>query len=333
MHLSVTDLRDKVYGLLALHRGSGSLPIPVYGNKSTASVYADFTMWNIHDSKSLFPLAFELNSEGSEVPSWAMDLSLQPAIDINYWRRRLAHIRAHRASAGIPFVADQVSPGSLCVQGIAVGRVDAVTEGSLCLPDCNFDHIGLLREWYDFSRDRRADSLVPDLPDTTIAEHPVFDDSFCTAMLGIQIDTNGAKEEVQKADLDEWRMTLAQMLSDPSGSPVTTGLLKSHFTSMLGRKMFQTDSGFVGVGPALTKVGDVLWILGGGECLALTVALSREANASMPGSTPFVLRPTSALQQAAPIIPSYTVVGPSEVDGMMNGELCKVSAIQQCVLV
>ncbi|KAK4957968.1 hypothetical protein LTR10_004393 [Elasticomyces elasticus] len=275
MHLDATDLRDKVYGLRALHCGSEhDMPAPRYEvpvtspqyKAAAARVFTDFTWWAIRDVKGLFPLAFDLHKEGSKTSSWVMDLSMQPTIDANYWRRRLSGVGLHNASAGIPFVAELTSPDGLRVQGIQVGHIEAVTEPFLTLPECNADLVDVLRAWYAFAIDRQADSLLLNRVDSFM-EITVFDDWFCRTMLANQVENAGSFRQAMEPDLAQWRTMIAEMMKLPSGVVEFTSVMESHMAAVLGRSMLRLDTGYVGISQASAKVGDVMWVLGGGKYL------------------------------------------------------------------
>ncbi|KAK5724334.1 hypothetical protein LTR15_004379 [Elasticomyces elasticus] len=279
---------------------------------AAARVFTDFTSWAIRDVKGLFPLAFDLHKEGSKTPSWVMDLSMQPTIDANYWRRRLSGVGLHNASAGVPFVAELGSSDDLRVTGIHVGHVEAVTEAILTLPNCNADLANVLRAWYEFAIDRRVDSLLLDRVDSFV-EPAVFDDWFCRTMLADQVEDAGTFRQANDSDLCKWRATIAEMMKLPSDPVDFTPIIELYMTAVLGRRMFRTDMGYTGVSPASTRPGDELWILGG-------------------GNMPFVLRPVS-VPMSVPDTRSLTLVGTSYVDGLMNGEKCdEPSSIRHCLL-
>ncbi|KAK5691778.1 hypothetical protein LTR17_025557 [Elasticomyces elasticus] len=265
MHLDVADLRDKVYGLRALHRGTGDLPLPEY-RKSVPGVFEDFTVWAIQDVQGLFPLAFDLHQERSETPSWVMDLSMQPTIDVNYWRRRLSGVGLHNAAAGIPYTAELVLPGCLLVQGVQVGHVEAVTELLSTLPKCNADLVNILRAWHDFAIDQRPDSLLLDRVDSVV-EMTVFDDWFCRTMLANQVEDTGTFRQAQESDIDNWKATITDMTKMPFDAVDYTPVVESHMTAVLGRRMFRLSTGHLGVSNAYTQIGDALWVLGGGTYL------------------------------------------------------------------
>ncbi|KAK3620746.1 hypothetical protein LTR56_023215 [Elasticomyces elasticus] len=265
MHLNVTNPRDKVYGLRALHQGSEDLPAPNY-EQPVPGVFIDFTLWAFRDVQSLFPLAYELHQECSNTPSWAMNLSVPPDIDRNYWRRRLSGVGLHKASNGIPFMAELASPGCLRVQGIQVGHIEAVTDQLFSLPKYNFDLTNVLRSWYDFANDRRVDSLVLGRVDSLTMDVIHFDDWFCSTMLGNQVEDRMAQE----SDLAKWRVAMSGLIKDPFAFVDFSAIVESHMTAVLGRRMFRTDTGYVGVSPASTKVGDTLWVLGGGNVRSMS---------------------------------------------------------------
>ncbi|KAK4895172.1 hypothetical protein LTR27_006781 [Elasticomyces elasticus] len=275
MHLDATDLRDKVYGLRALHRGSDDMPAPRYEvpvtspqyRAAAARVFIDFTWWAIRDVKGLFPLAFDMHQEESKTPSWVMDLSMQPSIDANYWRRRLSGVGLHNASAGIPFVAELDSSDGLRVNGVRVGQVEAVTDAIVTLPTCNADLANMLRAWYEFATDRRVDSLLLDRVDSFV-DAAVFDDWFCRIMLANQVEDTGTFRQADDSDLRKWRATIAEMMKLPSDPVDFTPIIELHMTAVLGRRMFRTNMGYTGVSPASTRPGDEIWILGGGAYLA-----------------------------------------------------------------
>lgn len=182
-----------------------------------------------------------------------------PSIDLNYWRSRLASLAVHSASAGVECDLGPLSLKILNVRGIEIDHIETVSESKFQVE--NYEaHIALLREWYDFSRDGRVDSFV--------SEQIPFDERFCTTMLGgCAVDEFGMLRKARLADVDEWRKVISLMIMCPgSDEPVFhSSIMETHMAAVIERKLFRTAGGRLGVGPALSRPGDVVWILAGGK--------------------------------------------------------------------
>lgn len=76
----------------------------------------------------------------------------------------------------------------------------------------------------------------------------------------------------------------------------------SLYVTVVGRKLFVTEEGYVGFGPSQIEEGDTAAILGGGKC-------------------PYILRRSNGSKEASN--DSYRLLGGSYIHGMMNGEAVK----------
>lgn len=307
-----TEPVDKIFALYSLHTVASKVPLPPpdYG-KTAVDVFTDFTLWLLNDMRSLLVLALENRRGCDPLPSWVPNFAEQPVVESNYGRLRHKFLSNYDAGKGQQAVFQYLGAGRLLLNGVRIGRVEAVTRDHLVLHSAathNQQHAELLRKWRRFTC--WNDSGTSQMMD------PCLYDAFAVLMMGSHMrDIDGAIRQLTPLEVTRWQEYVCE-LSD-TGPGASSNLFHSeemlaHLATALERRLFRTSCGRFGVGHKDLEVGDLIWVFGGGRA-------------------PFILR------SARPAIDSsvqYKLVGHCYLEGVMHGEsIMAESTIESCVLI
>lgn len=223
-------------------------------------------VWSLDVYGDLTPLMLELKGGVSaNMPSWVPDWSAKPPVQINYWRWRIHFYRAYTCGTGTGRTFEYLAPGKLLMHGFEAEKVVSVAPVAFELSKvaCAADHIDILKQWFSFATGR-------DCPETW---DEIFDDDvFCDTVLGGLV-TVAQKPFVRKAcppDFARWRHDIAKMEQSTATGLFHTPLIESHVAAVVGRILFKTNTGAIGIGPRLIKPGDSLWMWNNAKSAFLT---------------------------------------------------------------
>jgi hypothetical protein len=122
-----TDMRDKVYGMLAILDSvfGGIIIPPVDYSKTLPRVFEDFTVAMIRSTGTLWPLESIAHSRAEDLPSWVPDLRDPTAVSMTWHWSGLKRRIPHRAMVDM---ADPSKPGCLPVRARFLDKVIQVYE-------------------------------------------------------------------------------------------------------------------------------------------------------------------------------------------------------------
>ncbi|KAM3075364.1 hypothetical protein ACMFMG_007198 [Clarireedia jacksonii] len=332
-----SDDRDKVYALLSLARNQTSI-IPEY-SVSVGEVFETTVLDIIKTTKSLAVFAGDLGrKDRQDLPSWVADWS---ASYDDQDRRRADHIGDYNATSGCQiFVRDirreyedacllhspfqkkiinfwdpsnsfaylrNYGTGVIGIPGLDMDRVYAVGETVLSAGD-----LVVLGTAF---RSALCAGRVSIGPETTATRDIVAKDHLLIATRCLRwlesepdpIRNNFVKYEgYHKFVKDELFHDLENLDSYMQSATIPLDIDNAIQLATIRRRLFITDGGRIGLGPAKMQVGDRLSILLGGH-------------------TPFILRPADP-PKSFKRHPGYLsnrffeVVGDAYAHGLMNGE-------------
>lgn len=291
--MSASDPRDKYFAFRGLHTRTSkrSLPSPDY-DKSKETVFTELTLWLLKDQGSLFALCVDLPDVTKSCPSWVPDwsVSAEDAINASYQRMRLDFLDMYNAAKGLRMQMSFSQTGHLRVKGLFLDRVVAVADRTFELDGIESNR-EVLSSWYSFA--------FPDAKSYT-------SDTFILIMMaGCYARPDKPVREARSADFAEWRRLVDQ------GDPAVyhEPIMVSHIAAVLKRRLFRTQSGYLGIGPSCTQPDDELWVLGG-------------------GAAPFILTRSNAECSL-----EYRLKGHCYVHGIMQGEGVSDAGVRDCILV
>ena len=301
--LDVTERRDRIYGMLGLKQwptGIPSLLSPDY-RKPVAVVFRDSTRYALQydDHPSLqewrhvsWQSSQELEREG--ICSWVPDR--ESGWDPKKPPKSLARVfncaKGSRQSRQKLLDVSQSDPDVFVILGFELCRVANVTP-SLTLKDSNNAH--LLRAWTDC-----ALSVMQQSNDSEFAA------------LVFLAGVNNERQPANRHDTSAWR-DFRRLIYEEQRLPRTpessiqgdeVGTLtreadrdayryyRAFGAGCVQRSVFRTVSGYIGLGPQITRAGDIVAVFHG-------------------GSWPFILRPSGD---------DYRLLGASYVHGIMFGK-------------
>jgi len=122
-----TDMRDKVYGMLAILDSvfGGIIIPPVDYSKTLPRVFEDFTVAMIRSTGTLWPLESIAHSRAEDLPSWVPDLRDPTSVSMTWHWSGLKRRLPHRSKVDM---AGPSEPGSLPVQARFLDKVIQVYE-------------------------------------------------------------------------------------------------------------------------------------------------------------------------------------------------------------
>ncbi|CAI6335426.1 unnamed protein product [Periconia digitata] len=298
--LEATDKRDKVYALLGMTTNwQGRPPMTPDYSISASAVFLRTTINNIHRAQSLTVLAGDLEAilnrkSIAEMPSWVMDWSL-PCLSQEV--SRVASLNLYNADGGLtgPVRTHRKDP-ILEIEGVYLDPV--VVVGNVSRHTQVSDTHAVLREWRLLSRaQEQKRGRYPVTWDTyedafwrTLIGDQVYDNSNIDSHHlpapydenSFHVDTSmdenrtGQPNRRRATPDDEnsfraWHMWSRCITRDTidrraflSERDLSEGISSIHYalkTTTASRRFFITQSGFMGIGPRTTRIGDEVYVV------------------------------------------------------------------------
>lgn len=288
-----TDPRDKVYGLLSIAIGpSESRLRPDYA-KDWPEVYTDTTKLMIAHYKKLTILKLvEVKSRmETRIPSWVPDLRSSDQLNFTYQPRLIIRPEDVYRSAGNTFIISRSIGDAklLALRGLYVGLITSISEpagnlmGNVALGARVLDG----GEWFQFAQGCAKNGLYPPTGEPLV-------DAFARLRIGGSLRRTGTEDSRRlKPDDDP---SPGNWSYSETGDLILSGDRDDIGSKILAkttrRRLFLTDSGYMGLTHGSNKVGDKVYVLLGGEM-------------------PFVLRPKDS---------HFLFRGEAYVHGIMDGE-------------
>lgn len=333
-----SDPRDRVYALLGVigtARGAGEagIMVPDY-TLDHRSVYANAVVDIIRHSKKLDILWRPREYHRDPLlPSWVPDWLASTDPEILGMELNQFHNLSLDSSVGQPSIVVDYQPhhGALTLFGVKVDIV--VRTFDAVIPETFADSAFLagahdiLRKW------ERAMVNEPGQPYPRASGGGSYEEAFWRLMAGDHIILgSGADEIVGNADdvlmvISGATIIFATMATYRRMGPEEWQLIRDHVAFnngsdserqlpplteclvpqlLVNQRLFQTESGLLGLGPIETRVGDTVHVLLGGKC-------------------PFILRETT--EQAG----LFNLVGAGFVQGIMDGEAIPDGTVARAV--
>lgn len=299
-----SDPRDKVYGVLGLCDSQARQNIVVDYNCSIFDCYSSSMMHDIRTSGYLGALCFSDIDENNkkDFPSWLVDWSLwTPALEEQGMLYELYNLyHAAWDLEELPTLSHQ----TLSMRGAMRDTISVV--GAInSLNGSAEESMPILRSWKALIDEyERRDSNQTAEPGNELK-------TFMRILMSDALSTEKGKgRRLQEADFDIWKRwwipvsennTLnAFFHGDNRVEAAATLKVSEHIIRYISdKRIFATQNGDVGIGPAALKVGDQIWILHGGKM-------------------PLILRPSPIRSGETQNL--HKLVGPCYVDGIMDGE-------------
>lgn len=288
-----TDPRDKVYGLLGIVVGQSESKLRPDYTKDWPIVYADMTNSLLaYDKKlSILKLVEVKARMETQFPSWVPDLRFYDHLNFLYQPQVIIRPEDIYRSAGNTFVVSQSvgDPKLLALRGIYVGLITSVSEppgnltGNVALGARVLDG----GEWFQFAQGCAKNGLYPPTGES-------LTDAFARLRIGDSLGRLGS-DRTQRPKPGEYPSP-----GNLSYSATGDGLLRGDrddignliLSNTTRRRLFITDSGYMGLTHRSNQVGDKVYVLFGGDM-------------------PFVLRPKNN---------HFLFRGEAYVHGIMDGE-------------
>ena len=302
-----TDPRDRVYGLLGL---VDSWPIgrkfqPDYSQSNTPmKMFADLTMYLIQCTGN-FDVWSRRRRVRADMPSWVVDWVEDP--DIAKWRlesTRLSMYSHYSAANHDAVVAERLSSKVLKVHGM---MVDTVVDVGPYIPSPKWDDHGCypkLQNVLAMGGHHRSpgDAYIGTGTWEDAHWRTMCGDLFCREQFYQGADDFRRTVPEDKTTFENWQK--ANVDCDMQYAIVDHLVMSvvqiPVIGTVVGRRVFTTEQGYLGLGPRDMEVGDQVFILSG-------------------SNVPFVLR-ESETAQVNPLLPAYSLVGDCYVHGIMYGQ-------------
>ena len=334
--LQATDKRDKVFALLGLTTDWQKLPalIPDYNNDAATTF--TLTAWgNLRRAGSLTVLAGDLEAVLNRkrldgLPSWVMDWSL-PCLPTEI--ERVGTLSMYNASGN--------REGSVCynpvnnalgVEAVYIDYVSTIGEASRHTQIS--DTCAVIRAW----------KLLTSPFEQGVKPYPtgeLYQDVFWRTLIGDLIrtgtapNTRGMKSSYRRATKDDyeayraWSMWSRCISRDTfsrtasfSQRDLDEGISGIHHalkTATASRRFFLTKSGYMGIGPRTTVVGDRVYVFKGGNIPFIVredrlVTADSDEDVSGPSDTP--------------VGDGFRLIGDCFVHGLMDGQAFTQTSLQ-----
>jgi hypothetical protein len=288
-----TDPRDKIFALFGIaNQGCEMTPARPDYSRTVEELYLSVARFLVRDDHTLQVLsAVQRAGANSALPSWVPDWRIKHPIRLLDEAQAYLNFQVHGERLTYPVVTQIPHPHKLALGGFSFDTVHKVDEAVLALDigdECD--------RWLFYSpHDRYAiastighDELYPPTQeDVEVAwlrtiSAGLFPD-------GAQLETFFAKARYPQYV----RWQLADKTSNAPPREVVDEIFSFIPLWTRGRKVFVTQTGFLGLGPAEVEPGDVVCILFG-------------------GNLPYMVRPLGQDE--------FTFLGPTYVHGIMYGE-------------
>ena len=288
-----TDPRDKVYGLLGIALGQSESRLRPDYTKDWPEVYTNTTNSLLAHDKTLSILKLvEVKARmETQIPSWVPDLRSYDHLNLLYQPMLIIRPDNLYRSAGNTFIVSQ-SVGDaklLAVRGLCIGLITSVSEppgnltGNVALGARVLDG----GEWFEFAQGCAKNGLYPPTGEP-------FIDAFARLRTGDSLGRIGS-ERTRMSKPGEY-LSPGNLSYSGTGDGLVHGDRDDVGYRILSqttrRRLFITDSGYMGLTHRSNRVGDKVYVLFGGDM-------------------PFVLRPKNK---------HFLFRGEAYVHGIMDGE-------------
>ncbi|KAN0094196.1 Heterokaryon incompatibility protein (HET) domain containing protein [Hyaloscypha variabilis] len=316
-----TDPRDKVYAFLGISATfQADLVVPDYA-QTVEEVYVDFAFQTMKMGGPRILLhAGDCEPSQYQLPSWVPDWTaprLSSYGDIMMVTRqvRYALFNACGEKMAIPTFYSAIPPGVIGFEGVLVDSVR---------------HVGELHPWNKWSSDS---SILKQWEDLAILDKDP--DMFWRTMLcdtvimgqfrGSKYSRAGPEHETcfwqgwnlkMKSELPEEAQQSAFLSNNIEAikieggplweSPSIVQVLGSMPVAQLGRRLFVTKTGYIGIGPSTIQEGDEIWVVA--TCKVPLIVRKCDEDEAITRFAEDI------------VYPLYTLVGDSYVHGVMDGE-------------
>lgn len=312
-NVAATDLRDKIYGMLALFYDDVADKIePSYTNE-TDQIYVDFAKLAIEATQSLDFMRHVSTENRMTLPSWVPDWTadhLNSSLTLTF--------AFHKASLDSTAQVSYPGPTLLSCTGLLVDTVDGLgcTWSNSWDPTSVHPSTSQFNPYGSFEAARSAlwRALVADRDvniEPLTQDYSVLLSAPAVYDARVQITQDGALKDIAHSHLLEWCVQAMRPNFDlvVAGAPmrqylelqpdlqaIDGGRLRDTLASRdrfgVRRRLMTTSKGYIGLTSDVTRSGDVVCVLLG--C-----------------SMPMILRPVGN---------RYTVIGECYVHGLMDGE-------------
>ncbi|UKZ75620.1 hypothetical protein TrVFT333_003308 [Trichoderma virens FT-333] len=343
-----TDNRDKVHGILGLVNSWLGQPIVPNYRTTTEAIYCQAAIFTATGSQSLLPLHFPLQKHACpNLPSWCVDWTaasgLADQLNVYQWSQQ-------------PFKAFSIQQADRChivphadnrileVRGRRCDRVASV--GKICQGDEPNEKRKAYCDWFLLAELHRDPSRMYR---SGCSYFEAFWKCLCWDMILHMSETAGVAISSRAKGTESYEAFVGYCHSSPKSIFNPKGLSQVDREAVLwhdprfqttedakwgqysqsdflveqwingltlNTTFFVTDSGYLGLGPPGTNVGDEVWCLFGGHM-------------------PFILRPVATTREAV-LGPGqkrlHQVLGICYVHGIMNGEVTNDESIPEEVL-
>ncbi|KAL7945055.1 heterokaryon incompatibility domain-containing protein [Trichoderma barbatum] len=338
-----TDNRDKVHGILGLVNSWSGQPIVPNYRTTAEAIYCQAAISTVIGTQSLLPLHFPLQKNACpSLPSWCVDWTaasgLAEQLNVYQWSQQPFKVFPIQ-QADLFHLVPHADNRILEIRGRRCDRV--VSVGKICQGDEPNEKRKAYCDWFLLAELHQDPSR---LYHTGCTYFEAFWKCLCWDMILHLAEVAGVAISSRSKDTESYDSFVGYSQSSPKSIFNPKGLSQadreavlrldprfqttedtkwgqysqSNFLTeqwinglTLNTTMFVTDSGYLGLGPPETKVGDEVWCLFGGQM-------------------PFVLRPTAKKQemvsgQGNKVL--HQVFGTCYVHGIMDGEISSNKSI------
>jgi hypothetical protein len=293
MGKEATDPRDKVFALSGIaNQGYEKAPTRPDYCRTVEEVYTKVAKFLVGDDHSLQILSAVQHAYAhSALPSWVPDWRIQYPIRLLDAAQGYLNFRVHGEHLTYPVVTQIPHPHKLALDGFSFDIVRKIDNAGLTfdiVDDCDRRLFHSPDDRCMIANTTGHDELYPRTQDDIEVAW------LRTISAGLFPDGTQLETFFTRARYPQYvRWHLADKTSSAPPKEVVDEIFSFVPLWIRGRKVFVTQRGFLGLGPAETEPGDVVCILFG-------------------GNLPYVVRPLDQDE--------FTFLGPSYVHGIMNGE-------------
>jgi hypothetical protein len=328
-----TDPRDKIYAFLGISaKFQADLVVPDYA-KTVEEVYVDFAFQTMNMGGPRILLhAGDCEPSKYQLPSWVPDWTaprLSSYGDIMMVTRQLRYalFNACGEEMAIPTFYSDIPPGVINFEGVLVDSVLHVGDlhpWNKWSPDSS-----ILKQWEDLATlDKTPDSLYATQKCTV--KEAFWRTMLCDTVImgqfrGSKYSRAGPEHETyfwqgwnfkMNSELPEEAQQSAFLSNNIEAvkvdggalweSPSIVQVLGSMPVAQLGRRLFVTKTGYIGIGPSTIQEGDEIWVVA--TCKVPLIVRKCDEDEAI------------TLLADDIVFPLYTLVGDSYVHGVMDGE-------------
>ena len=285
---SCSDLRDKVFAVLNLASEHHTGDLYADYSKSTEAVYQDVVLHYTLNLKSLdilihCELRDEIDARARTMPTWVPDWSVP---------RSCAGIPLASACKGSRSRVRYQGDGILAATGICIAQIVHVETLPHAEPITGFNSRRVRK-----MEDALRALLLPKVNALSLSQRDVMINSICRTLCANIFSECYSPPNLDYSNFESTRNYMSHMLETTYEAPLRYPVEISNWYGivsimLVGRLLFTTNDGYIGLAPKATKLDDQICILLGCR-------------------TPLVLRPNGAW--------GYEVVGECYIDGFMDG--------------